>query len=307
MNQAFLLFASKTQSANLDQQVHTITLQAMKVFGLESYSSHAYLFQWGFRITLALVIFLLFLFLARKSKIRRTIEWIDDRIGVIELSNGDRNIFAFLLTTAFWLAGILLILFVLKLTALLTTVGLSAGTLTALTAFSNREFLGNVFAGLAIESRGQINPGDSIQVKKISGKLDSIGLTSSQIIDYNGVVHFIPNTKLLNEVLSNFSLAEYRRATINFWFDADAVHTEEFEEVAERILAEAPGQDPERKGYYRYGTYNEHGQEVNFYVYYKPDNWGENLSQTRRLLRDYIEQAEVQIGIPQTLMLQVEK
>jgi len=305
------LLAAKPQNTLFQEKMHQISVELMKRMGFTGKVAETYapLFQWGIRIALAILIFLVFAFLARKARIRRIIGWIDEKIGAIELTSADRNFIAFLIWGVIWLIGILLMLYVLKLTGLLATVGLSAGTITAIAAVANKELLGNVFAGFVLQSRRQIGPGDAIKAVGLSGSLLRIGLTSCEVQDFDGATHFIPNSKLLNETLTNYSLATFRRADLTFWYETEAVYTSEIEELIESVIDEAPGQCEDKPGFFRYGEFNEKGQQVTISLYMDAkhvDGSSYNISQARRILRENIEHAEIDLGIPRQVIIDAE-
>ncbi len=281
-----------------------LTLQIAQFLQLPAHFT--YLIDWTLRIVLALIILLITAVLARRARIKRIIDWLDNKIGVIELTEADRNFFSSLIKLVFWLIGLIIVLRVLMLTALLATLGVSAGLITTVTALANRELLGNVFAGFVLQARGQFRPGDAIKVLNISGTLEAIGLTACEVVSYDGIVHYIPNAKMLNEVLINYSHAKFRRVEITFWFDPDESYADEVIEVIDRVLENLEGQVEDKKGFYRFGEYTEKGQEMKLYIYLKTDNWTTQASEARRLLLEYIDESNVQIGIPQQLVIHVE-
>jgi small-conductance mechanosensitive channel len=303
-----ILLATTTKKAAappiLDQQVQSVLLYLMKWMNVPK--QYAPIAEWGLRFGLAFFIFLLFSVLARRSRIRAIVDWIDNKVGAIELTPADRSFFAFLAWAVMWLPGLILILYSLRLVGLLATVGISAGAVAAIAAAANRELIGNVFAGVTLQARRYVAPGDAIKIKDMSGTIRNIGLTSSSLEDYEGVVHFIPNSKLINETLTNYSLAEFRRARIDLWFDPEEVELSEVETVLGEVIAEAPGQKEGKEGFFLYGALNEKGQEVNLYLYFVPSEWSQNASKSRRLLLDKIDDSAIQIGVPQILVLQVE-
>lgn len=288
----------------LERQVDTVLLQLMQWLNIPK--QFATLADWGLRGILALVVFIIFSFLARRSRIRAIVAWIDEKVGVIELKAADRSFFSSLVWACLWLPGLILILYVLRLNALLATVGISAGAIAAIAAAANRELLGNVFAGFALQARRQVAQGDIVKIMNISGTMQSIGLTSSSIVDFDGVVHFIPNGKLLNEVLTNYSLSTFRRVEYTFFFDIEEVEIEEVEEVLGEWMKEAVGQKEDKPADFVYGALNEKGQEVKAYLYFEPQGWFQNASLARRLLLDKINNSAIQLGVPQQLILQVE-
>lgn len=285
--------------------MQTLVKQVANYFEIPA--SYSYLVGWGLRAVAALLVLIIVAFLARRKRIQRTIAWIDDKIGAIELTQADRNFFASVIWTAFWLGGLLVILRILKLTALLATVGATAGVLTTITALANRELLGNVFGGFVLQARGQIAPGDSIEVIKISGTLRAIGLTSCEIESFDGVVHYVPNAKMLNEPLINYSHAQFRRVQIQFWYDPDEAYAEDLEAVLDTLIEGMEGKAEGKESFYRYGDYNEKGQQINIFLFFDKENWTLNSSNVRRRLVELIDESDVQVGIPQVLTIHIEE
>jgi len=289
------------ENSGLDQQVQSILTSVVK--WLELPPSYTPIVEWSLRISGALFIFFFFLIVARKSRIKTIVSQLDDKIGVIDLSAADRSMFSFLIWVALWLPGTLIILYMLKLTGLLATLGVSAGALATIVAMSNREFLGNIFAGFSIQARNQVRQGNTIEVMSIAGTLKNIGLTACQIEDFNGVMHFIPNAKMLNQVLTNYSMSTFRRVEIPFWIDVDEVNMDDLEALLDDVIEEITGKKEGMDAYYRYGTCSEKGQEIKLYIYMNPAGWGNNASEARRLLLDKLEEADMPLGIPQQLVL----
>ena len=269
--------------------------------------SYAPFVDWGVRAAIVLLIFIIVAFLARRKRIERIIEWLDEKVGVIELTSADRSFFSSVIRGAFWLAGWFAIFYTLKLTAVLATVGLSAGVLTTVAAIANKELIGNVFGGLVIQARRQVAPGDVIKILDITGTLHTIGLTSCEVVTFEGVPHHIPNAKMLNEVLTNYSQAGFRRATIDFCYDPDESYPEDLEAVIEELIAETEGLAEGKTSGFVYGALTEKGQNVSINLYFSPDNWYKNASNARRIFLEKLDESDVQIGVPQILTLQVEE
>lgn len=259
--------------------------------------------EWGVRVSCAVFIFFLFMVLARRAQLERIVGWVDDKIGAIQLTPSDRNFIAFVAWLVLWLPGLLLILFMLKLTALLATVGLSAGVLTAIVAASNRTLLSNVSAGLVLQARRHINRNDFIKVMNLSGTLTEIGLTSCILEDADGVRHFIPNSKLLDEVLTNYSVAEFRRQEVVLWLEREGLNFEEVDRVMNEMIAGAEGLKLGKEGFYRYGACSEKGLEVKLYLYFDKSNWGENASKARQMLVEKVFASGLRFGVPQQAFL----
>ncbi|TNE44514.1 MAG: mechanosensitive ion channel family protein [Deltaproteobacteria bacterium] len=294
----------RTKGDALVQQFDSLLLTIVKWLNLPPSASP--LVEWCLRLTMVVFVLLFVSVLARRAQLERIVGWVDDKVGAIELTPSDRNFVSFAAWAGMWLIGLIMILYILKLHTLLTTVGLSAGVVTALVAASNRDLLGNVSAGFALQARRHITQGHSIKVMGLEGTLKEIGLTSCTLEGWDGVCHYIPNAKLLNEVLTNYSLSAFRRATITFWFDQDEVDLDEVESVLNGVIAEAPGQSSAKTSFFTYGECTEKGQQINLYVYFDPTGWSANASATRRLLLEKIDASEIRMGIPQQLVLFVD-
>lgn len=295
---------AKTAPNALSARFDSLLLTVMKWLNLPANASPVV--EWCLRLGAVFLVFLVVLVLARRSQLERIVGWVDDKIGVIELTPSDRNFISFVAWAGIWLVGLIVILYLLKLHTLLATVGLSAGVITALVAASNRDLLGNVSAGFALQARRHIMQGHAIKVMKLEGTLKEIGLTSCTLEGWDGVCHYIPNAKLLNEVLTNYSLAEYRRVTISFWFDQDEVELGEVENVLNAVIADAPGQSDLKTSMFIYGDCTEKGQQIHLYMYLDPNGWFTNGSAARRLLLEKLADSEVRMGIPQQLVLFVD-
>lgn len=300
-----VLAAKVVKIPTLDTQFRSMLYQFMKWMNIPK--EYAAMTEWGLRLGVAFLIFLIFAVLARRSRIRAIVDWIDNKVGIIELTPADRSFFAFLAWLVLWLPGVLLILYTLRLVGLLATLGLSAGAVAAIAAAANRDLLGNVFAGFTLQARRHISVADAVKIKDVTGEVLNIGLTASAIEDFDGVVHYIPNAKILNETLTNYSLAQFRRVEIAFYFDVDEVDVTEVEEILQEIIDEAEGQKAGKEGFFRYGVLNEKGQEVKLYLYMEPKGWTANASAARRLLLDKIDDSAVQVGIPQQMVVPIEE
>ncbi|MCB9640365.1 MAG: mechanosensitive ion channel [Myxococcales bacterium] len=278
----------------------TLIGQLMSYFHLPA--QYTALAEWGLRIAISLLLFLVVAFLARRSRIESLVKWIDDRVGLIELKEVDQRLFAFLISSATWVFGFMVILSVLKLNALLATLGLSAGALATIAALANKEFIGHFFAGFALQARGQVQKGNAIEVMGVSGTLQSIGMTACEIEDYDGVVHFIPNTKMLSEKLTNYSMAKHRRVGFSFTFDPTSNTPQEMEALAKEFLAELTNKKEGKDGSVSFGAPTEKGLEVNIYAYFERDGWSTARSQGHLLLQEKLEAASVEFGLPQQIV-----
>lgn len=298
-----LCWSTQTTKPTLTQApdvTQTLIGEIMRYFQFST--KYTAIAEWGLRVFFALLVFLLVAFLARRSRIQRLVKWIDDRVGLIELKEVDQRFFSFLLSTTTWIFGLLVMLSILKLNALLATLGLSAGAIATVTAVANKELIGHFFSGIALQARGQIQKGESIEVLGVAGTLQSIGMTACEIEDFDGVVHFIPNTKMLSEKLTNYSAAKHRRVSFSFVCETTNTSLETIEEVGQAFLSELPHKKIGKEGGLSFGMLSEKGLEVHITAYFERDGWSAGRSQGYRLLQQKLSDAGITFGLPQQIV-----
>lgn len=107
--------------------------------------------------------------------------------------------------------------------AILSVVGVPVGTLIAgagifsvALGLGAQGFVKDIVTGFFILLEQQFDVGDEVKIDAISGTIHAVGLRTTQIIDYDGTLHFIPNRNIT--VVSNLSRNDMR-ALIDIYFD----------------------------------------------------------------------------------------
>jgi small-conductance mechanosensitive channel len=139
---------------------------------------------------------------------------------------------------AFLLAGFLLALATLgldltRITVLVSALGLGLG-------FGLQQIMNNFVSGLILLFERPVNVGDSIQMGDLSGDVLRIGIRSSTIRTSQGADVIVPNSKMIEEKVTNWTLSDrHRRIELDIGVkgDVDAEHI-----IA--ILNEVAGRDP---------------------------------------------------------------
>lgn len=120
------------------------------------------------------------------------------------------------------------------------------GAATLAVGLALRDSLGNFAAGVMILLYRQFQTGDTIEAAGVVGEVESLDLFSTQLRTADNKTIFIPNGKLLNDNLVNYSRKGTRRLDleIRVGYDCDLSRVRE---VLQEVLGEYPRllKDPE--------------------------------------------------------------
>lgn len=109
-----------------------------------------------------------------------------------------------------------------------------------------KDSLGNFAAGVMILIFRQFKTGDIIEAAGVIGEVESLDLFSTQLRTADNKTVFVPNGKLVNDNIINYSMKGTRRLDleINVGYDADL---SQVREVLQEVLGEHPRvlKDPE--------------------------------------------------------------
>ncbi|WP_281164320.1 mechanosensitive ion channel family protein [Liquorilactobacillus sicerae] len=107
--------------------------------------------------------------------------------------------------------------------AVLSILGIPVGTLIAgagivsvALGLGAQGFVTDVVTGFFILLEQQFDVGDEVKIGTISGTIHAIGLRTTQIVDYDGTLHYIPNRNIT--IVSNLSRNDMR-ALVDVYFD----------------------------------------------------------------------------------------
>lgn len=119
-------------------------------------------------------------------------------------------------------------------------VSIIAAIVSVIAGFSLRPFLENLFAGVIISFFKSIKIGDTVTIDGHYGLIEEIGLTYSVVKKWNWVRIVIPNSKLLEKEIQNFTMNDhYVWAHIEFFVSPSADLTK-VKEIAIDIAKKSP-------------------------------------------------------------------
>jgi len=99
--------------------------------------------------------------------------------------------------------------------------------------------LGNVAAGVMILLLRPYRVGDSVELNGRQGRVASMDLFNTKVIDYNGLTVYLPNGKVFGDMIVNLSQAGRRRIDLSFGVDY-----EDDLDLALALLTELAAADP---------------------------------------------------------------
>lgn len=155
---------------------------------------------------IALATFLIFLFLARKSRTllsRRLIKRMDDDL----LANFLAGIFGSIVI----LIGLLVVFRIIGLTGVISGMLAGAGISAFIIGFALKDIGENFLAGIILAFKRPFKIGDIVDISGIRGQVLSLNLRDTQIKTLDGKDVFIPNSILIKNPLINFTIDGYLR------------------------------------------------------------------------------------------------
>ncbi|POB13389.1 mechanosensitive ion channel protein MscS [Halobacteriovorax sp. DA5] len=114
-------------------------------------------------------------------------------------------------------------------------VSIIAAIVSVIAGFSLRPFLENLFAGVIISFFKSIKIGDTVTIDGHYGLIEEIGLTYSVIKKWNWIRLVIPNSKLLQKEIQNFTMNDHYVWTHVEFFVAPNVDLKLVKEIAHKV------------------------------------------------------------------------
>lgn len=155
---------------------------------------------------IALATFLIFLFLARKSRTllsKRLIKRMDDDL----LANFLAGIFGSIVI----LVGLLVVFRIIGLTGVISGMLAGAGISAFIIGFALKDIGENFLAGIILAFKRPFRVGDIVDISGMRGQVLTLNLRDTQIKTGDGKDVFIPNGMILKNPLINFTIDGYLR------------------------------------------------------------------------------------------------
>ena len=187
---------------------------------------------------------------------------------------------------------------------LLTALGI--GSLAV--ALALQPTLSNFFAGLHLAFARPIRVGDFIEVETgAKGFVVDIGWRATRLREPQDNIIFIPNSRIVEMVLKNYSMPETVQATrvdIGVGYGSDLENVERITiEVARQTLAEVPGGVPSFDPFIRYTTFG--ASSINFTVTLRVNDIADQpfvVHEFMKRLKIRYDQEKIEIPFPQQVV-----
>jgi MscS family membrane protein len=180
-----------------------------------------------------------------------------------------------------------------NITALLA--GISIGGIAF--ALAAQDTLKNLFGSFTIFLDKPFQIGDWIQSTDIDGMVEEVGFRTTRIRTFQNSLISVPNGKLADMTINNMGLRVYRRfySKISITYDTPPDLIESFTEGLREIVRNHPHT---RKDYYEihFNDMADYALIIMFYVFFKTENWSEELKCRHQILIAIMKLAE-KLGI----------
>jgi small-conductance mechanosensitive channel len=222
----------------------------------------------------------------------------EDVYSRMELPRGVPYALSQLTRYALLLAGFLVALGTLgldltKVTVLVSAFGIGIG-------FGLQQIISNFVSGLILLFERPVQVGDSVQLGDLGGHVTRIGIRSSTVLTPEGAEVIVPNSKMIEDRVTNWTLSDRRRRVdleVGVEFDADSEQVLALlVEVARRDRRVSADREPEAL----LVKFGEKSAEFHLRVWTSEPNWMRLRSDlgvaVRRALRELRERTEPQAG-----------
>lgn len=125
-----------------------------------------------------------------------------------------QELIANVVTVAFGLLSLFMVLSILHLDQALTSILAGAGVAGLAVGLALQEPLTNMFAGIQMSTKSQYNIGDLVETNGYFGKIQRITLRSTFISTPLGQVITIPNKMITQQPLTNYSVSGWRKVDL---------------------------------------------------------------------------------------------
>lgn len=182
----------------------------------------------------------------------------------------------------------------------------SLGLVGMAVALGAQDFIKNMFAGLTIFLDRVFEKGNWIRTPDVEGTVEEIGFRATKIRQFDKALVTIPNSKLANEALINFSRMTYRR--IYWMIGVEYRSTEEqIRQIVQAISAyihecgDFETDPSQTKTFVFLDSFNNSSIDIMLYCFTKTTVWGEWLEAKERLaykIKEIVESQDASFAFP---------
>ena len=180
------------------------------------------------------------------------------------------------------------------------------GLLSVAVALGAQDLFKNLIAGILVLVEKRFHPGDWICVKGVvEGTVETIGFRSTVVRRFDKAPVYVPNSKLSDDSLINYSAMTHRRI---YWIIGVEYRTtvEQLRTIRDRIenyvlQSEAFAHPPEVSTFVRIDRFSDSSIDIMLYCFTRTTVWGEWLEQKEQLayrVKEIVEEAGTGFAFP---------
>lgn len=156
-------------------------------------------------------------------------------------------------------------------------------------ALGAQDLFKNLIAGLFVIGERRFHPGDWVLVKGIvEGTVEHIGFRTTTIRRFDKAPVYVPNTKLSDHAVTNFSRMTFRRIkwVIGLEYGSTSTQLSQVRDAIERYILESPDfvQPEETATFVRIDQFSGSSIDILLYAFTRTTNWLEWLAIKEKLL-----------------------
>lgn len=181
-----------------------------------------------------------------------------------------------------------------------------AGLLGVAVALGAQDLFKNLIAGILVIAEKRFHPGDWVRVDGVvEGTVETIGFRSTRVRRFDKAPVFVPNAKLSDNAVTNFSAMTHRRI---YWMIGVEYRTTvaQLREIRDGIESYIVGnkefaQPDEASTFVRIDSFNDSSIDIMLYCFTKTTNWGEWLEIKEKLayhIMDVVQKAGSSFAFP---------
>lgn len=158
-------------------------------------------------------------------------------------------------------------------------------------ALGAQDMFKNLIAGILIIAERRFNVGDWVKVDGVvEGTVENIGFRSTFIRQFDKAPVYVPNTKLADNAVTNFSAMTHRRIywKIGVEYRTSIDQLRQVRDGIEKLILGNPdfAQPDEVSTFVRIDSFNASSIDILLYCFTRTTNWGEWLSIKEKLALD---------------------
>ncbi|MBO6782507.1 MAG: mechanosensitive ion channel family protein [Alphaproteobacteria bacterium] len=173
-------------------------------------------------------------------------------------------------------------------------------------ALAAQDLFKNLLSGVLVIAEKRFEPGEWIKVDGVvEGTVQSIGFRSTMVMQFDKAIVQVPNTKLADTAVINFTRMSHRRIywKIGVLYDTTAAQLREVRDgIEDYILTNDDFASPDEVAtFVRVDSFNDSSIDIMVYCFTKTTNWGEWLAVKEALayrIKEIVEGAGTGFAFP---------